>query len=75
MTNQKKERIRRLDEDVPLNIRNINKELAKPIGIYGENINNSVFINNTFVGIPTPIYVKGENNIFWNNKSYFPKRR
>ena len=72
---RKKIRVRRVDEDVPVHIRNIEDELPKPIGIYGENIYHSVFVGNTFVGIPTPMYIKGDKNIFWNNRAYLPKRR
>jgi hypothetical protein len=75
MTNTKKRRTKRIDEDVPLHVRNIENELPRPIGIYGENVRNSIFANNTFVGIPTPIYIKGDKNIFWNNRAYFRRRR
>lgn len=70
MSLRNRKRARRLDEDVPLHVRNIDDELPKPIGIYGENVSNSVFANCTFVNVPTPIYIKkGKNNIFWNNRS------
>lgn len=62
-----------MDEDIPSFKRNIEDELPKPIGIYGKNVHNSIFINNTFVGIPTPFYIEGSNNFFWNNRS-FPTR-
>lgn len=75
MPKRRKRRMRRVDEDVPVHIRNIKDELPKPIGIYGENVHHSIFIDNTFVGIPTPIYVKGDKNIFWNNRAYLQKRR
>ncbi|MGA2308189.1 MAG: hypothetical protein ABSG57_01410 [Candidatus Bathyarchaeia archaeon] len=71
MSERKKTRARKVDEEVPLRVRNIEDELPKPIGIYAENLSNSVFINNTFVGVPTPIYIKrGRNNVFWNNRAY-----
>lgn len=71
MSGRKKRGARRVDEEIPLRVRNIEEELPKPIGIYGENVSNSVFINNVFVGVPTPIYIKGgRNNVFWNNKAY-----
>jgi len=73
---RKGKRARRIDDDVPLHVRDIDKEIPKPIGIYAENIHNSVFINNTFVGIPTPIYIRhGKKNFFWNNKVYAKKKR
>lgn len=62
---------RRVDESATLPIRDIDKEIPKPIGIYAEDIYDSIFLNNTFVGIPTPIYIKhGRGNIFINNKAY-----
>lgn len=65
---------RRVDEDVPTTTRNIDNELPRPIGIYGRNVHHSVFRNNTFVGMATPIYLEGNENILINNRAYYPRR-
>jgi len=70
MSKPKKRRIKRVDEDVPVHIRNIEDELPKPVGIYGENVYCSRFVNCTFVGCRTPMYIKGDKNVFSNNRAY-----
>jgi hypothetical protein len=70
MSHRIRQKPRRIDEDIPLHARNIDDELRRPVGIYGENVSNCVFSNCTFVDVPTPIYIKnGKNNVFWNNRS------
>ncbi|MCJ7631606.1 hypothetical protein MUP77_04295 [Candidatus Bathyarchaeota archaeon] len=71
MSRRDRRRPRKVDEGVPLRVRNIEEELPKPIGIHAENLSNSLITNCTFVGVPTPIFIRrGKNNVFWNNRVY-----
>jgi hypothetical protein len=71
LSNRKKMRVKKIDENIPFKPRNVDEDVPKPIGIYGKDISHCVFVNNTFVDVPTPILIEdGYNNFFWNNRSF-----
>ena len=69
-----KKKIKRVDENASFKPRDIDKELPMPIGIFGENVHNSSFIGNTFVDVPTPMFIRGTGNIFYGNRSINSKK-